>query len=195
MKRWLMLVLALLGALLAATASPSELRASARVDITELTMPAESTAKLEKTLRTLLHRAAKPLNFGGGKRIEVTVRLTELSFEESNEVVRVTCTLVGRLKGGGTARSHISFGGSPKKRKELERQVLAMVSDGVMSRLAEMARVREALEKKKSGAEPTKDKTQKPGGQSRSAKGPEGAKSLRSAVVLCPRRRFSTWTT
>lgn len=171
MKRWSKMVLALGFALLFAVGSPSLAHASARVDITELAMPAESTAKLEKTLRTLLHRAAKPLNFGGGKRIEVTVRLVELSVEESSDVVRVTCTLVGRLKGGGTARSHISFGGSPKRRKELERQVLAMVSDGVMSRLAEMARVREALEKKKAGTDPSKDKTHERTGEGHSSKG------------------------
>jgi hypothetical protein len=116
----------------------------------------------------LLHRSAKPLSFGHGQRVEVSVRLTELTIEQEDDVIRVTCTLIGRLKGGGSARSHISFGGKPNKRKELEHQVLAMVSDGVMSRLAEMARVREALEKKKSETEKTKDKSRKDGDTSKS---------------------------
>lgn len=149
MKRWIAVFLALVALTSLLVLPAGAAHATARVDITELTLPGEADAKLEKTLRTLLHKAARPLNFGSGKRVEVSVKLTELTIEESGDLIRVTCTLVGRLKGGGSARSHISFGGKPKRRKELQRQVLAMVSDGVMSRLAEMARVREALEKKK----------------------------------------------
>jgi hypothetical protein len=149
MHRWVVRLFALLVTLLVATAAAPVAEASARVDITELVMPPDSGAKLEKTVRTLLHKAARPLDFGSGKRVEVVVKLTELSVEESGDLIRVTCTMVGRLKGGGSARSHISFGGKPKRRKELERQVLSMVSEGVMSRLAEMARAKDALDKKK----------------------------------------------
>ncbi len=152
MKRWLALVSLLATLVLVIVHAPAAM-ASATVDITELSLPGEADAKLEKQLRTLLHKAARPLDFGRGKRVEITVKLVELTVEESDDVLRVTCTLVGRLKGGGSARSHISFGGKPKRRKELQRQVLAMVSDGVMSRLAELARTRDALEKKKAADE------------------------------------------
>jgi hypothetical protein len=54
----------------------------------------------------------------------------------------VTCSLVGRLKGGGTARSKIAFGGKPSNRSKLERQVLASVTDGVIIRLSELARAK-----------------------------------------------------
>jgi hypothetical protein len=56
--------------------------------------------------------------------------------------VRLSCTVLGRLEGGPSARSRISFGASPKDRAALEKQVLRMVANGVVARLAEIARTR-----------------------------------------------------
>ena len=124
--------------------------AKAKLDITsvELTKGAASTKARDKqvmtTVRRLANQAAKHLNFGKKGRVEITLVVKELSLIESDGVLRVSCTLVGRLKGGGSAKSRLSFGGKPDKKKQLERQVLTSVTDGVMTRLAMLARDREA---------------------------------------------------
>ena len=38
------------------------------------------------------------------------------------------------------ARSRISYGGSPEKREELEKQVVTMVANGLVGRLAQIVR-------------------------------------------------------
>jgi outer membrane lipopolysaccharide assembly protein LptE/RlpB len=60
---------------------------------------------------------------------------------------------VGRLVGGPSARSRISFGGNPSEREALEKQVLSMVANGVVTRLAEIARAQAAREKAQAEAE------------------------------------------
>src|SRR4051812_27860799 len=161
---WWLLVLA---ALAAFVARPSVAHAKTELVVTDLSLPDDRQSKeFEKLVRVTINRAAKPLDFGHAKRVEVTVRLTEFAVETSEDLVRVTCTLVVRLKGGGTARSHISFGDKPKRRKGLEKQVLKMASESVLIRIAEMTRVREALEKKKKESESsdTKDSGETSGG-------------------------------
>jgi hypothetical protein len=153
---WMFVAISLL---LLAAASPRVALAKTDVVVTDLKLPEDRSSKeFEKSVRSALSKAAKPLDFGHVKRVEITVRLTEFSIETSDELVRVTCTLVGRLKGGGTARSHFSFGDKPGRRKSLEKQVLKMASEGVLGRLAEMTRVKEALEKKKQDEATAKDK-------------------------------------
>jgi hypothetical protein len=147
---WALLVLA---ALALVVARPSVAFAKTELVVTDLSVPEDRQSKeFEKLVRTIIQRAAKPLDFGHSKRVEITVRLTEFKIESDEDLVRVTCTLVVRLKGGGTARSHISFGDKPKRKKGLEKQVLKMATESVLIRIAEMNRVREALEKKKKEA-------------------------------------------
>jgi hypothetical protein len=129
--------------------APRPAYAKAELSITKLELPENTSADLEKKLRKLLKQTASHLDFGKSKKVEVAIRLKEFTIETSDDLVRVTATLVGRLKGGGTARSHISFGAKPSKRKSLEKQVLKMVADSVLTRLAEMARVRDALDERK----------------------------------------------
>ncbi|MEZ4315694.1 MAG: hypothetical protein R3F14_47365, partial [Polyangiaceae bacterium] len=62
------------------------------------------------------------------------------------DVHRVTCTIVGRIPGGPSAKSRISFGGSPAEKAKLEKQVLTMVAKAVVTRLAEIVRSRAAKE-------------------------------------------------
>ena len=52
----------------------------------------------------------------------------------------------GRVPGGPSAKSRISFGGSPADKAKLEKQVLTMVANAVVSRLAEIVRARAAKE-------------------------------------------------
>ncbi|NUP08550.1 MAG: hypothetical protein HOW73_21075 [Polyangiaceae bacterium] len=120
----------------------------AKVDVAavELTKSVSTTKQRDKQLQTTLrrfaHQAAKHLDFGKVDRVEVTLVVKELSVVESDGLLRVSCTLVGKLKGGGSAKSRLSFGGKPDKKKQLERQVLSSVTDGVMTRLAMLSRER-----------------------------------------------------
>lgn len=104
----------------------------------------ERARQVKSAVRRAAQSAQKHLDFGQHGRLELTIVIKELSFEESDGLLRVSCTLVGRLKGGGSARSRISFGGKPSDKKKMERQVLASVTEGVMIRLAEMARAADA---------------------------------------------------
>ncbi|MEZ4225132.1 MAG: hypothetical protein R3B13_29540 [Polyangiaceae bacterium] len=60
----------------------------------------------------------------------------------ADDVMRVSCTAVGRLPGGRSAKSHLTFGGDPRKKNELITRVLEIVARGVVTRLAELERVR-----------------------------------------------------
>ncbi|MFO0615325.1 MAG: hypothetical protein U0414_22215 [Polyangiaceae bacterium] len=154
MRAWAFIV-ALLGALLLVIASPRVAFAKkAEFALTKLEVPDDTTADFEKRLRRLIRSTADHLDFGKSKRVEASLRLKEFKVEVTDELVRVTATLVGRLTEGGTARSHISFGAKPSKRKSLEKQVLRIVVDSVLTRLAEMARVRDALEERKKSDPP-----------------------------------------
>lgn len=153
-KAWILVLFGVLGIALAfprvALAKKAELA------IAKLEVPDDSAADFEKRLRRMIRSSAEKLDFGRSKRVEATFKLKEFRVETTDDLVRVTATFVGRLKEGGTARSHISFGAKPAKRKSLEKQVLRLVVDGVLSRLAEMARVRDALEeRKKKESEPS----------------------------------------
>ena len=57
-------------------------------------------------------------------------------------VLRVRCTAFGRLPSGKTAKSHLDYGGDPKAHGEVVKRVLEMVARGVITRLAELERVR-----------------------------------------------------
>jgi hypothetical protein len=66
----------------------------------------------------------------------------ELTIVESNGVLRVRCTALGRLPRGKSARSHLDFGGDPKKRRAVVERVLEIVARGVVTRLAALERQR-----------------------------------------------------
>lgn len=124
-------------------ALPEVAHAKSELVITEVIAPEkDAPVGLTKRLRASLTRAAKPLDFGVERRVGMTVRVSEFVVSETDGLLRITCTLVGKLEKGGTAKSHITFGGAPGKRKHLEKQVLSAVSEGLMVRLAEIARTR-----------------------------------------------------
>ncbi len=70
----------------------------------------------------------------------LAARVIELSAEERGDVLRITCTVMGRVVGGAGARSRISYGGAPEKREELEKEVLTQVANGLVARLAQIVR-------------------------------------------------------
>ncbi len=108
-----------------------------RVDVPER----QDAAKVQKLFKEALKQATKRANFGkGAKSVSLSARVTELTAEERGDVLRITCTVMGRVVGGAGARSRISFGGSPDKREELEKEVLTMVANGLVARLAQIVR-------------------------------------------------------
>jgi hypothetical protein len=108
-----------------------------RVDVPE----ALSGTKLGKMLRDALKQATKRANFGKTPRaVALSARVTEFTTEVHGDVLQVNCTVMGRVAGGAGARSRISYGGSPESRAELEKQVLTMVANGLVARLAQIVR-------------------------------------------------------
>ena len=121
--------------------SPAFPRGKANVEWTKIEVPdSADSARVTKILRAALKSAVKRADFGDVKQVSATAHVVELAWEERGDVVRLSCTIVGRLKGGPHARSRIAFGGSPDQRRELEKQVLTMVANGLVTRLAELAR-------------------------------------------------------
>ena len=99
------------------------------------------SARLAKLLKEALKQAAKRANFGkAAKTVLLSARITELTFDEHDDVLHVTCTAMGRVAGGAGARSRISYGGDPQKRAELEKEVLTQVANGLVARLAQIVR-------------------------------------------------------
>jgi hypothetical protein len=133
----------------AAFLSPSEALARPTVAFTHVEVRAGDDApRLGHELRALLAQATRHASFGPGSprtKIALTARLVEFTVEEREGVLRIRCAMSGRIAGGRGARSKISFGGSPKDRAKLEKQVLRMVADGLVARLAEISRADAAL--------------------------------------------------
>lgn len=107
-----------------------------RVDVPER----EDSARLQKLLKQALGHAVKKANFGDSGAVSLSARVVELTTEERGDVLRITCTVMGRVVGGAGARSRISYGGSPEKRDELEKEVITQVANGLVARLAQIVR-------------------------------------------------------
>ena len=102
----------------------------------------QAEKRVSSAIRRQVARAAKHLDFGTTSKVEITFVVRDVQVAEEDGVVTVTCTLLGKLKGGGSARSKIRFGGKPDAKKKIERQVVAAATDGVMTRLAQLSRER-----------------------------------------------------
>jgi hypothetical protein len=102
----------------------------------------EKRPELERFLKQIVETQTLRANWGKKRQtpLEARFEVTEFSAVLGKDVVRVTCTAVGKLKGGQSVRSHFSMGGRPAGRAELERQLLAMLGRGIVSRLADVAR-------------------------------------------------------
>jgi hypothetical protein len=132
----------LFGALIFAHAPPAA--AAPRV-VWEITLASrDKRPELERFLKQVIERQTRRADWGRRRQspLEARFDVTEFSAVAGKDVVRVTCTGVGKLKGGQSVRSHFSMGGRPAGRAELEKQLLAMLGRGIVSRLAEVARAR-----------------------------------------------------
>ena len=117
-----------------------------QVRLDRLTLPADlaKAKEIERHLRSTLRREARRADWGGGKQAKVSYRffVRQLDLREENGVLHVTCTALGRLPRGKSAKSHIVFGGDPRERKQVIERVLDIVARGVVTRLAELERAR-----------------------------------------------------
>jgi hypothetical protein len=122
-------------------APTAEAAGKAKVDWVRVDVPqGNDAARLQKALKKALSQAAKNANFGKTKSVSLTARVVEMTTEEHGDVLRITCMVMGRIVGGPGARSRISYGGSPDKRQELEKEVLTQVARGLVGRLAQIVR-------------------------------------------------------
>lgn len=112
----------------------------------QLTLPegAPNAGGLERHLRAVLKREARRAEWGAGRgsRIEYRFTVTELSLNVRGDVLTVTCAALGKLPRNRTAKSRISFGGAVSERRALTERVLEIVARGVITRLAEIERIR-----------------------------------------------------
>lgn len=102
----------------------------------------EGRERLEKDLAKILQKEAHHANWGDGHDgpVEASVTIRELTSVRDGDVVRVTCTGVGKLLRGASAKSKFSFGGRPQEQEKLEHHILQLVARGIVTRLAEMSR-------------------------------------------------------
>jgi hypothetical protein len=117
-----------------------------KVKLDRLTFPAEvvGVKELESHLRGTLKREARRADWGAGSGSKISYRffVEELELREEAGVLHVSCTALGRLPKGKSAKSHIVFGGDPRDRKKVVERVLDIVARGVVTRLAELERAR-----------------------------------------------------
>jgi hypothetical protein len=135
------------GAREAGVGKTPEGRPDVHLDHLEFPSDLRESAALKKHLLSVLKREVRRVEWGAGRenRIEYRYSVTKLSLKLEGDVLHVTCTSVGKLPGGRTAKSHLSFGGAPRDRYKLLKNVLEIVARGVVSRLAELERTRRGL--------------------------------------------------
>jgi hypothetical protein len=137
---WVLVVALVLSSAGAASASGTR-----RVIWTGVTVGSrDKRPELERFLKQVIDRQTGLTNWGVRRASPIEARLdvTEFSVARTQDVVRVTCTGVGKLKSGQAVRSHFSMGARPVGQAELERQLLTMLGRGIVNRLAEIARAR-----------------------------------------------------
>ena len=117
-----------------------------RVKLDRLALPADlAGAKgFETHLRSTLRREVRRADWGAGSESKISYRffVERLDLREEGGVLHVTCTALGRLPKGKSAKSHIVFGGDPRERTKVVEHVLDIVARGVVTRLAELERAR-----------------------------------------------------
>jgi hypothetical protein len=122
---------------------------SPKVHLDRLEFPKDvaGSAQLKIHLQRVLAREVRRLQWGAGRdnRIEYRFFVTKLDVEVRDGVLQVSCAATGALPGGKTAKSQLTFGGSPNQRIHVMKQVLEIVARGVVTRLAELERRRRGL--------------------------------------------------
>lgn len=127
-------------------AASTEHRGRPTVILDRLELPDDvaDAPRYERYLRRILKREARRATWGAGRgsRIEYRFKVTKLSLVMRGDVLTVSCSARGLLPGNKSARSSLSFGGDPRKPQQLVERVLEIVARGVITRLAEIERIR-----------------------------------------------------
>lgn len=139
-----------LGALLALGSLPDSALAAGKKSSTSVAWtkvevpPGDRRRARESMLRKVLGRESRDADWGEHKsgRIEASVSVVEFAVERRDDVVRVTCTALGKLAGGPSVRTHFSIGDHPSRQVKLETMVLTLVARGIVTRLSAIARKR-----------------------------------------------------
>ncbi len=99
-------------------------------------------------LERVLKREVRRVEWGAGRdnRIEYRFSVTKLDLAVDGDVLEVSCTALGALPGGRTAKSQLTFGGAASERQRVVKQVLEIVARGVITRLAQLERRRRGLD-------------------------------------------------
>jgi hypothetical protein len=115
-----------------------------KLDRLEFPENVANAAAYASHLKRVLRREAARADWGAGRgaRIEYRFAVTTLALTHTGDVLTVTCAAVGKLPKGKTARSRIRFGGDPTRPGRIVKRVLEIVARGVITRLAELERVR-----------------------------------------------------
>jgi hypothetical protein len=132
---------------LGAPAPPRQrIRGRPKIVLDQLEFPSDVALapQYKSHLRTTLAKVTRRADWGAGakNRIEYRFFVTELTVIEEAGVLKVKCAAIGKLPKGKSAKSRLSFSGDPNKRSELVKRVLDIVARGVITRLAELERVR-----------------------------------------------------
>ena len=129
-----------------AEAPETALTSRPRVKLDRLAFPIalQGAKEFEGHLRLTLKREARRADWGAGASSKISFRffVEQLDLREEAGVLHVSCTALGRLPKGKSARSHIVFGGDPRDRKKVVERVLDIVARGVVTRLAELEKAR-----------------------------------------------------
>lgn len=119
-------------------------RPTIKIDKVELPPDVAGAKGYAKYLKKRLLKESRRAKWGAGRNnvIQYRFTITELSVSDEGDVLRIKCTAVGKLPRGQAAKSHLTFSGNPKKRRQVIEQVLDIVARGVVTRLAELERIR-----------------------------------------------------
>lgn len=116
------------------------------IKIDQITLPPEvaNARGYAKYLKKRLLKESRRAKWGAGRNnvIQYRFAVSELTIVEDGDVVRVRCTALGKLPRGQAAKSHLAFSGEARKRRQVVEHVLDIVARGVVTRLAELERIR-----------------------------------------------------
>jgi hypothetical protein len=100
----------------------------------------QGSSRAARMLKTMLQEASRKADWGKGPTLRLSASITELTWEQHDDVLRLEVAVVGRIVGAASVRSRIRVGGRPAERSKLEREALQIVSTGLVTRLADIAR-------------------------------------------------------
>lgn len=100
----------------------------------------DDARRVAKSFEKMLIAKSRRAEWGKGERLYLTAKVKRLDWEERDDVLRVTVTVVARIEGLRSAKSHIRIGGHPKKKRDLEKEALSIVAGGLVTRLSDIAR-------------------------------------------------------